>query len=237
MNAQEEIKARLEVAQLYEEMGQTAKAVNYYIAAAEISLKAKLFDRGREFLQKVLQLDADNEKAKSYLQRLEQHLASVGGPASGSANAPNAGAHAEAPKRAAGTLSVPTPALYLRNDQIGAILAQVTSAPNPKFFPFDPLPKIDQQALAEKAAALEAKREIERAKERTAVESAFGNQARPSFTAGSGFLEQANRSSRGSRKDKDEDESGGGDSGGRRRGRRGGNQSLADRIAKKIQGS
>ena len=44
MSAQDEIKQRLEVAQLYEEMGQLPKATRYYIAAAEIALKAKLFD-------------------------------------------------------------------------------------------------------------------------------------------------------------------------------------------------
>lgn len=236
MNTQDEIKQRLEVAQLYEEMGQTAKAVTYYIAAAEIALKGRLFTLGQEFLNKVLALDSSNEKAKNYLQRLQQHLASVDGGAGGSPGAqPTAGqspAAAQAPSLS-GKLTVPTPALYLRSDQIGAILAQVSSAPNGKFFPYDPLPKIDQRAIEQKAQALEARREQERAKERTAVESAFGNRPRPEFRTGGGLLDQVKRSGRGSKKDSKPEE----DDGGRKRGQRGGNQNLADRIARKIQGS
>ncbi len=236
MNTQDEIKARLEVAQLYEEMGQTAKAVNYYIAAAEIALKGRLFTRGKEFLDKVLTLDPGNEKAKSYLQRLQQHLASVeggGGQPGDQAAAPGSSSAVAQTPVANGKLTIPTPALYLRSDQIGAILAQVSSAPNAKFFPYTPLPKIDQRAIEQKAQALEAKREQERAKERTAVESAFGNRPRPEFSAGGGILDQVKRSGRSAKKDNEPEA----DDAGRRRGRRGGNQSLADRIARKIQGS
>ena len=78
MSAQDEIKQRLEVAQLYEEMGQLPKATRYYIAAAEIALKGKLFDKGRELLHKALQLDPDNAQAKTYLDKLDKHLASQG---------------------------------------------------------------------------------------------------------------------------------------------------------------
>ena len=78
MSAQDEIKQRLEVAQLYEEMGQLPKATRYYIAAAEIALKGKLFDKGRELLHKALQLDPDNAQAKTYLDKLDKHLASLG---------------------------------------------------------------------------------------------------------------------------------------------------------------
>lgn len=240
MKAQEEIKARLEVAQLYEEMGQLPKAARYYLAAAEIALKGKLFDRGRELLHKVLELDADNGQAKSYLQRLDKHLESLG-------QAPRrpAGQPVAAPAQAvsgSGQVTTPTPALYLKSEQISAILSQVSSAPNPKFFPYTPLPKIDVRAIEEKNKQLEATREEMRAKERTAVESAFGNRT-AGFTSGNktgGFLDQVQRSGRKRDKVKDESaetpKSGPAEEGRRRGGRRGGNIDLADAIRKRLQG-
>ncbi len=234
MNAQEEVKARLEVAQLYEEMGQNPKAARYYLAAAEICLKSKLYSQGQEFLQKVLQLDPDNAQAKSYLEKLEKHLAAHGmGTKSSSSGGGPAGA-APAPA-AGGELTVPTPALYLTQDQISAILSQVTSAPNAKFFPFDPLPRVDKEAIARKAAQAEAKRAAERDKERTSVESAF-NSGESSFNSTTGFLNQAQRGGpRRSRKDKDKAKSKDkGDKSKRRRRSAGGNQSLAESIARRV---
>lgn len=235
MNPQDEIKQRLEVAQLYEEMGQLPKATRYYIAAAETALKGKLFDRGRELLNKALELEPDNAQAKTYLQKLDQHLASLGQapkPAPGSgASAPVTGAAA-----GSGGVTVPTPALYLRSEQISAILSQVSSAPNPKFFPYTPLAKIDEGAIQEKNKRLEAAREAERAKERTAVESAFGNRGSGFTKSGntSGFLNQAQRSGR--RREKPEEEEEKSSEGSRRSRRGGGNQDLADSILKRLQG-
>lgn len=237
MKAQEEIKARLEVAQLYEEMGQHPKAARYYLAAAEIALKGKLFDRGRELLHKVLELDADNSQAKTYLQKLDKHLESLGQAPKRPANNVPAPAGATA---GSGGVTVPTPALYLRSEQISAILSQVSSAPNPKFFPFDPLPKVDADAIEAKNRKLEAKREEARAKERTAVESAFGNRQgsfKKTEGGGGGFLNAAQRSGRSRKKDKKKEESvEAKPKDGRRRGRRGGNQNLADSIKKRLQG-
>jgi tetratricopeptide (TPR) repeat protein len=240
MKAQEEIKARLEVAQLYEEMGQLPKASRYYLAAAEIALKGKLFDRGRELLHKVLELDPDNTQAKTYLQKLDKHLESLGQAPPRSATGPSV----SQPTAAAGSggVTVPVPSLYLRSEQISAILSQVSSAPNPKFFPFTPLPKIDAHAVEEKNKRIEAAKEAERAKERTAVESAFGNRSRDGFTQSgltSGFLDQAQRS--GSRRRKKEEEStettaDEAPTEGRRRGRRGANQDLRDSISKRLRG-
>ena len=234
MSAQDEIKQRLEVAQLYEEMGQLPKATRYYIAAAETALKGKLFDRGRELLNKALDLDPDNAQAKTYLEKLDKHLASLG-------YAPKAAANTAAPARPAaaagsGGVTVPTPALYLRSEQVSAILSQVSSAPNQKFFPYTPLPKINMQAIEEKNRKLEATREAQRAKERTAVESAFGN-SRGGFTSGgttSGFLDQAQRSGRKREKVEDSVEEESTDS--RRKRRRGANKDLADSIRKRLQG-
>jgi hypothetical protein len=230
---QDEIKARLEVAQLYEEMGQNAKAARYYLAAAEIALKGKFFDQGKGFLEKVLVLDPEEKQARNYLDRLNAHLASQGGPGGGAAapareeNRPSSGG--------AGGVTIPTPSVYLRKDQITAILAQVASAPNPKFFPFNPLPKVDVKAIEAKARATEAKREEQRMRERTSVESAFGSGG-SSFGGGGSLFNQAQRSGRGRDKERDKDkpEEGGDDD--RRRSRRGGaNQDLANSILKRLQ--
>ena len=238
MKAQEEIKARLEVAQLYEEMGQLPKASRYFLAAAEIALKAKLFDHGRKLLNKVLELDPDNTQAKTYLQKLDKHLASLGhAPSAPAGGAPASAAPSASAAGGGGKLSIPTPALYLRSEQISAILSQVSSAPNPKFFPFDPLPKIDVSAIEEKNKRMEAIKEAERAKERTAVESAFGNR-KGGFTTGEmtgGFLNQVQRSGSSRRKGK-EKEASTEDAGSGRKRRRGGNQDLADSIRKRLQG-
>lgn len=242
MSAQDEIKQRLEVAQLYEEMGQLPKATRYYIAAAEIALKAKLFDKGRELLHKALQLDPDNAQAKTYLDKLDKHLASLGVAAPRAQAAPGSPAPRAAGSAAAGSggVTLPTPALYLRSEQISAILSQVSSAPNPKFFPYTPLPKIDEKAIQAKNKRLEAAREAQRAKERTAVESAFGNSSGGFTSSGStsGFLSQAQRSSRPRREKPVEEESvETNDSSERGRRRRGGaNQDLADSIRKRLQG-
>ena len=216
-------------------MGQLPKATRYYIAAAETALKGKLFDRGRELLNKALDLDPENAQAKTYLEKLDKHLASLGHPHKPS------GSSAAAPARPAaaagsGGVTVPTPALYLRSEQISAILSQVSSAPNQKFFPYTPLPKIDMQAIEEKNRKLEAAREAERAKERTAVESAFGN-SRGSFSTGgstSGFLSQAQRSGR--KRDKSEESEEDNSTESRRKRRRGANKGLADSIRKRLQG-
>ena len=238
MKAQEEIKARLEVAQLYEEMGQLPKASRYYLAAAEIALKGKLFDHGRKLLHKVLELDSENTQAKTYLQKLDKHLESLGhkpksAPGAQKVNAP-AGAAA-----GSGGVTVPVPTLYLKSEQISAILSQVSSAPNPKFFPFTPLPEIDVNAIERRNQELEAAREAERAKDRTAVESAFGNSG-GGFTESkmtSGFLDQAQRSGRSGRRNRNSDSKEDvKPAEGRRRSRRGGNQDLADSIRKKLQG-
>lgn len=240
MNAQEEIKARLEVAQLYEEMGQLPKASRYYLNAAEIALKAKLFDRGRELLTKVLQLEPDNAQAQGYLQKLDAFMVSQGqAPPS---SQPSGGTAVPAPAVAmaaagSGKVTMPTPALYLRSEQIAAILSQVSSAPNPKFFPYTPLAKIDPRAIEEKNKRMEAAKEAERAKERTAVESAFGN-SKGGFTSGGGthgILNAAQRSGSGRRK-KEEPEEAPATESGRRKRTGGANQDLANSILKRLQG-
>lgn len=70
---EDEAKARLEVAQLYEGMpGQAVKAARYYFAAAEIFRGAGLNTRAREIYQKVVQLEPSNTQAQTILQSLLQ---------------------------------------------------------------------------------------------------------------------------------------------------------------------
>lgn len=228
MNAQEEIKARLEVAQLYDEMGQKPKAARYYLNGAEIALKAKLFDQGKTLLEKVLELDPDNKEARSYLDRLNQHLAAHGGGAVAPSRAANV------PK--AQGLTVPTPSVYLRKDQITAILAQVASAPNAKFFPFDPLPQVDLKAIEKKAKLEEAKREEQRAKERTTVDSAFSSGPSPFARGGkpSGFLEAQRGGGRSREREKSVENAP--EERNRRGGGRSGNVDLAESIRRRLQG-
>lgn len=231
MNPQDEIKARLEVAQLYEEMGQNPKAARYYLAAAEIALKAKLFDQARGFLEKVLALDPENKEARSYLDRLNQHLAAHGmaPPAGG-----GGGGGPVVEPATGGGLLVPTPSVYLRKDQISAILSQVASAPNPKFFPFNPLPKVDERAIEQKSRQAEARREEQRAKERTAVESSFskGPSAFGSGGSGAGMF----GAGVGGRPRKDKEKSQEAPPEEKRRGGRGANNDLAEAMRRRLQG-
>ncbi len=70
---EDEAKARLEVAQLYEGMpGQAVKAARYYFAAAEIFRGAGLNTRAREIYQKVVQLEPANAQAQALLQSMLQ---------------------------------------------------------------------------------------------------------------------------------------------------------------------
>lgn len=222
---QEEIKARLEVAQLYDEMGQQAKAARYYFAAAEIALRAKMYSQGKTLLEKTLALEPGDAQAKAYLDKLDAHLASKGGAGVATAKVEN---------RADGNqgLTVPTPALYLRKDQISAILAQVASAPNAKFFPYAPLPKFEQSAIEARAKVTEAKREGEREKNRTAVESSFGS-GRSSFSSDSGgILNRAGSRPRSRGEEQPEDDKGGRS----RRASRADNQDLAQSIIRRMHG-
>lgn len=87
---EDEAKARLEVAQLYEGMpGQAVKAARYYFAAAEIFRGAGLNTRAREIYQKVVQLEPSNTQAQTILQSLLQ-AAGGAAPAAAQPQAPQA---------------------------------------------------------------------------------------------------------------------------------------------------
>lgn len=97
---EDEAKARLEVAQLYEGMpGQAVKAARYYFAAAEIFRGAGLNTRAREIYQKVVQLEPSNTQAQAILQSL---LQAAGGAAP-------AAAQPESPQAPSSGLGSPRP--------------------------------------------------------------------------------------------------------------------------------
>lgn len=249
MSAEEEARARLEVAQLYVEMGQAPKAARYYLNAAEIYRDAGLGAKARELFNKVLELDPGNAQAQAELNAMgtgggaapPTAPPTAGSPATPSIPPPDLGGGGAIlpsdgtppPGATVGKLQVPTPVIYMRNDQRAAVIAQITTAPDPKAFPFDPLPKVDVNAIAEKLALRKAAEEAEAMKNRTVVESAFSSGG-PGFSSGSssGLLGSANLSSAGGRKKKapePEDDS-------RKSRRRSGNQDLADSIRRRMQG-
>lgn len=247
--SQEEAQARLEVAQLYHEMGQVAKAVRYYMAAAEIYQAAGNAQRARELLQTVLQLDAGNEPATKQLEALggsapqPAEVAPTGSAASAAA-IPQAG-DSQAP--AAGPIPgihQPTPWLFTASELVAKIRSLVTSPPDPEKFRFRALPQLDPRAIERKVQEMEALRRREAEKSRTSVASAFGGGHEGSSIFGSGSSPAAGSSGKAGgfgnisggrrRADSGEDSSGGGSRKKKRGAIRGGNRSLADSIRKRL---
>ncbi|MGE0494962.1 MAG: hypothetical protein AB7S38_37490 [Vulcanimicrobiota bacterium] len=238
MNAEDEARARLEVAQLYVEMGQLPKAARYYLAAAEIYRDAGLAHKARELLLKVMEFEPGNVQAQEMIGSLAG-TPGVGGAPSAPAR-PAAAPAAQTPAAVtsgggagSGAVTSPTPCLFLRKDQQAAVMSQITQAPDPAAFPFQPLPRVDARAMAKRQEERRQAEEAMRVKDRTRVESAFGGGPGGLTAGGGGLLAQAKRSGQGRRKgDSTEDEA-------PKRGPRGvrsGNTDLADAIRRKLQG-
>lgn len=201
-NAEDEAKARLEVAQLYEEMGQGAKAVRYLIAAAEIYRDRGDQTRMREVYQRVLAIEPNNAQAQKDLGALQQAAidaqarpASGGAPppAASQAGAQPAGRGAQPTPVAAGAPAAPTQAVaggagpsgrrvmtptpWVGRDPkfVTAVRAQVTGPPDKMLFPFHPLPRIDDRALQARAEARREKEAAEARKNQTRVDSQFSS--------------------------------------------------------------
>lgn len=236
MNAEDEARARLEVAQLYVEMGQLPKAARYYLAAAEIYRDAGLAHKARELLLKVMEFEPGNVQAQEMIGSLAGTPGVGGAP---SAPAQPAAAAAQAPAVASGggagsgAVTSPTPCLFLRKDQQTAVMSQVTQAPDPAVFPFQPLPRVDARAMAKRQEERRKAEEAMKVKDRTRVESAFGGGPGGLTAGGGGLLAQAKRSGQGRRKNESAEEEA------PKRGPRGvrsGNTDLADAIRRKLQG-
>ncbi len=193
-NAEDEAKARLEVAQLYEEMGQGAKAVRYLIAAAEIYRDRGDHARMRDVYQRVLAIEPANAQAQKDLGALQQAaIDSQARPGSGTQPPPAAGpqgaGRSPAPTptapgapatQAAGGASgrrvmIPTPWVGRDTRFLDAVRAQVTGPPDKMSFPFNPLPRIDDRALQARAEARREKEALEARKTQTRIESSFSS--------------------------------------------------------------
>lgn len=217
---EDEAKARLEVAQLYEGMpGQAAKAARYYFAAAEIFRGAGLLSRAREIYQKVVQLDPANAQAQTILQSI---IASAGGtqpaPQSAAANQaptvapgkpdpppsaaqtarpvqpprPPAGVASPQPSTPppSGNVAVPIPWVGREARYTAAARAQLQVPPDRFKLPYDPLPPVDPNKVAARAEARKKAQQEINRKSQTRVESAFGGSDSP-FSTGTKFAGQA----------------------------------------------
>lgn len=193
-NAEDEAKARLEVAQLYEEMGQGAKAVRYLIAAAEIYRDRGDQARMREVYQRVIAIEPNNAQALKDLGALQQ--AAIDAQARPAAGAPTAGGQAggrppspptagapvpaQPPQPGGGgaggrKVMIPTPWVGRDPKFLAAVRAQVTGPPDKMAFPFNPLPRIDDRALQARAEARREKEALEARKNQTLIPSSFSS--------------------------------------------------------------
>ncbi len=245
----EEAQARLEVAQLYQEMGQIPKAVRYYLAAADIYKGMGNRDGALTILRKVLDLEPGNELAKSKFKDLGGVLKKADSPAQGGSSQQPAATRDDAKPRASQShedkkrrpiegVYKPVPWLLTATEVLEKIRGEIKSPPDPVKLPFFPLPKIDPVALARRVAQLEAKKKREAEKQRTAVASAFdSSQSAPAITSAGtgGFAVSKSKGSFGiaiaGRRRSSSSE---GERKKRRSAIRGGNQSLAEAIRKRL---
>ncbi|MFN8612263.1 MAG: hypothetical protein U0931_32255 [Vulcanimicrobiota bacterium] len=203
-NVEDEARARLDVAQLYEDMGQMPKAIRYYLEAAQIYREGGVPARHRELCNKILRLDPGNAQAQ---EELNQARAASGidnppeappaaAPADGGA-APAAAAAPAPPKPPAGGLPplqlpqpqpgkvlIPTPWLFRDPRYVQSAKKQLSTPLERSQLPFDPLPKVDpQMVMIKQEQRKKAEEEAER-KRNPRRESAFGDRDRPSvFTS------------------------------------------------------
>ncbi len=190
-NVEDEARARLDVAQLYEDMGQNAKAVRYYLEAAQIYKDGKVFSRAKELLNKVLKLEPGNAAA-------EEELAKINGPSAAAAPTPAASTSAsgegavpaakpktsgsqlpplQLPKPQPGKVLVPTPWLFRDPRYVASAKKQITAAVERERLNYDPLPKVDAQMVMLKQEQRKKAEEEAARKANPRVESAFANRA------------------------------------------------------------
>jgi hypothetical protein len=199
-NVEDEARARLDVAQLYEDMGQLPKAVRYYLEAAQIYKEGGVGARHRELCNKVLRLDPGNAQAEAELNSAHA-AAEKGVPAASAAGAPPAAGAAGVPATAApppprpqqggnqlpplqlpqpqpGKVLIPTPWLFRDPRYVQSAKKQLTTPLDRSRLPFDPLPKVDPQMVMIKQDQRKKAEEEAARKANPRVESAFSN--RPS---------------------------------------------------------
>ncbi len=173
-NVEDEARARLDVAQLYEDMGQMPKAVRYYLEAAQIYKEGGVMARHRELCNKALRLDPGNAQATEELAQARSASgiddaaaapsptpAAAGVPSEpGSAGTPVAAAPKpqaptpgnqmpplQLPKPQPGKVLIPTPWLFRDPRYVQQAKKQLSTPLDRKTLTFDPLPKVDPQMV------------------------------------------------------------------------------------------
>ncbi|MBN9415433.1 MAG: hypothetical protein J0I12_08320 [Candidatus Eremiobacteraeota bacterium] len=166
-NVEDEARARLDVAQLYEDMGQMPKAIRYYLEAAQIYREGGVPARHRELCNKILRLDPNNGPAQEELNAARAAAGDVpaapavdaAAPAAvGGATATAAAAAPAAPKPGQlpplqlpqpqpGKVLIPTPWLFRDPRYVQSAKKQLSKPLERSQLPFDPLPKVDPQMV------------------------------------------------------------------------------------------
>lgn len=201
-NVEDEARARLDVAQLYEDMGQIPKAVRYYLEAAQIYKEGGVAVRHRELCNKILRLDPENAQAKAELGAaaaaagIEPPAAAA--PAAGASDAPSgegqpaarkpaSGSHLpplQLPQPQPGKVLVPTPWLFRDPRYVKEAKKQISTPLQRSRLPFDPLPQVDPQMVMIKQEARKKAEEEASRKANPRVGSAFSGDRPSAFTSG-----------------------------------------------------
>lgn len=202
-NVEDEARARLDVAQLYEDMGQMPKAIRYYLEAAQIYREGGVPARHRELCNKILRLDPGNAQAQEELNaaRAASGLDGPPAPPSGESPPPAAtGAVAAAPAApkppAAGALPplqlpqpqpgkvlIPTPWLFRDPRYVQSAKKQLSTPLERSVLQFDPLPKVDPQMVMIKQEQRKKQEEEAARKANPVRESAFAKREGSVFTS------------------------------------------------------
>lgn len=200
-NVEDEARARLDVAQLYEDMGQMPKAIRYYLEAAQIYREGGVPARHRELCNKILRLDPGNAQAQGELDQArsasgidgppEPAPAPVAKSASGEEPSPVAAAPAapkpgqlpplQLPQPQPGKVLIPTPWLFRDPRYVQSAKKQLSTPLTRSQLNFDPLPKVDPQMVMIKQDQRKKADEEAARKARPVVDSAFANRDRPSM--------------------------------------------------------
>ena len=200
-NVEDEARARLDVAQLYEDMGQMPKAIRYYLEAAQIYREGGVPARHRELCNKILRLDPGNAQAQGELDQARSASGIDGPPepapappksASGEGAAPAVAAAPAAPRPGQlpplqlpqpqpGKVLIPTPWLFRDPRYVQSAKKQLSTPLTRSQLNFDPLPKVDPQMVMIKQDQRKKADEEAARKARPVVDSAFANRDRPSM--------------------------------------------------------
>lgn len=198
-NVEDEARARLDVAQLYEDMGQIPKAVRYYLEAAQIYKEGGIPVRHRELCNKILRLDPGNAQAEAELASaraasgIDGPPAAAPAPAASGEGAPAAAPAAPKPAPSSGNqlpplqlpqpqpgrVLVPTPWLFRDPRYVASAKKQLTTPLDRSQLPFDPLPKVDPQMVVLRQEARKKAEEEAARKANPRVGSAFGDRPSP----------------------------------------------------------